>query len=154
MYFKSVKFSTTGERWCDGGLRRNNPINEALAELSRETEWESKTIGCILSLGTGVARSRSISSNLASFLKGSIKIMTDAEDTAKIFAASTVGMDLTRTHRYFRFNVPHGMEDLQLDEWKETERMKALTTEYLSHAGSGDLVLRCAKSLLYPDENR
>lgn len=153
MYFKSVKFIATGEKWCDGGLRRNNPINEALAEVSREECWKDKEIGCLLSLGTGAARSNAISSSLASFIKGSLKIMTDAEDIAKVFAASAVGMHLARTHRYFRFNVPHGMEDFQLDEWREPERMRALTTEYLSHVGSGDLVERCAQSLLYPDEN-
>ena len=38
LYFKSVQFNETGEKWCDGGLRRNNPINEALAELARERE--------------------------------------------------------------------------------------------------------------------
>ncbi|EAQ84418.1 hypothetical protein CHGG_08432 [Chaetomium globosum CBS 148.51] len=153
MYFKSVKFASGGERWCDGAIRRNNPIDEALAELAREPEWRNREIGCILSLGTGLARSRSVSSNLASFLKGALKMLTDAEDTAKVFSASALGRQLAQTCRYYRFNVPHGMEDLQLDEWKATERMKALTTEYLSHADNGDAILSCAKSLLYPDEN-
>jgi Patatin-like phospholipase len=154
MFFRGVKFEATGETWCDGGLRRNNPINEALAEVARQSEWEGKQIGCILSLGCGISRTKAISSNLAVFLKGSMKIMTDAEDTAKVFANSALGKDLSRSHRYFRFNVPQGMEDLQLDEWKATERMKALTTEYLSHAGVGDSIEQCAKSLLFPDENR
>jgi hypothetical protein len=153
MYFKSVKFASSGERWCDGAIRRNNPINEALAELAREPEWQNRKIGCLLSLGTGLARSRSVSSNLASFLKGALKMLTDAEDTAKVFSASAFGRELVHTCRYFRFNVPHGMEDLQLDEWKATERMKAMTTEYLSHADNGDSIWRCAKALLYPDEN-
>ncbi|KAK4097167.1 hypothetical protein N658DRAFT_527257 [Parathielavia hyrcaniae] len=153
IYFKSVRFASSGERWCDGALRRNNPINEALAELAREPEWQNRTIGCILSLGTGLARSRSISSNLASFLKGALKMLTDAEDTAKVFSASALGRELARTRRYFRFNVPHGMDDLQLDEWRTAERMRALTTDYLSHADSGDSILSCASALLYPDEN-
>ncbi|KAK3305294.1 uncharacterized protein B0T15DRAFT_484941 [Chaetomium strumarium] len=153
MYFKAIKFAASGERWCDGAIRRNNPINEALAELAREPEWQNKKIGCILNLGTGLARSRSVSSNLAGFLKGALKMLTDAEDTAKVFSASALGRELAQTHRYFRFNVPHGMEDLQIDEWKETERMKAMTTEYLSHTDNGDSIMRCAKTLLYPDEN-
>lgn len=79
--------------------------------------------------------------------------MTDSEDIAKVFAATDVGIELGRTNRYFRFNVPQGMQDLQLDEWKETEKMRALATEYLSHPVSGGQVTRCALSLLYPDEN-
>ena len=153
MYFKSVQFASGGERWCDGAIRRNNPINEALAELLREPQWRDRSIGCLLSLGTGLARARSISSNLAGFLKGAVKMLTDAEDTAKVFSASVLGRELALTGRYFRFNVPHGMEDLQLDEWKATGRMKALATEYLSHADNGDSILSCAQSLLYPDEN-
>lgn len=153
MYFKSVKFELSGEHWCDGAIRRNNPINEALAEVARVPEWEGKRIGCILSLGTGLARSRPVSSNLASFLKGALKMLTDAEDTAKVFAASSLGRELANTNRYFRFNVPHGMEDLQLDEWKAADRMKAMTTDYLSHAENGDAIWRCAKALLFPDDN-
>jgi hypothetical protein len=153
MYFKSVKFDGTGEKWSDGGLRRNNPFNEALSEISRERNWQNKKIGCILSLGTGVAKSGAVSSNLAGFLKGAVAIMTDSDDIASVFASSEFGTELTRTRRYFRFSVPQGMQDLQLDEWKETEKMRALTTGYLSHMASGELVKQCAKSLLYPDEN-
>ena len=153
MYFKSVKFASSGEHWCDGALRRNNPINEALAEIARVPEWEGKEIGCLVSLGTGVARRRPVSSSLLGLVKGAFKMLTDAEDTAKAFAASSVGRELTRSNRYFRFNVPHGMEDLQMDEWKATDRMAALTTEYLSHADNGDADSRCADALLSPDEN-
>jgi hypothetical protein len=153
LYFKGVQFNATGEKWCDGGLRRNNPINEALSELSRERDWKDTKIGCILSLGTGVKKSERVSSNLAGVLKGAVAIMMDSDDIARVFASSELGMELFRTHRYFRFSVPQGTQDLQLDEWKEIERMRALTTDYLGHMGNGDLISRCAKSLLDPDEN-
>jgi len=153
LFFKAVQINETGEKWCDGGLRRNNPINEALSELPRERDWKDKKIGCVLSLGTGVKKSETITSSLASVVRGAIAIMTDSDDIARVFASSELGIELFRTHRYFRFSVPQGMGDLQLDEWKETERMKALTTDYLSHVGNGDLLTRCAKSLLDPDEN-
>jgi len=153
MYFKGVQFNETGEKWSDGGLRRNNPINEALSELSRERDWKNKKVGCVLSLKTGVAKSGPVSSNLAGVLKGAVAIMTDSDDIARVFASSELGIELSRTHRYFRFSVPQGMQDLQLDEWKETEKMKALTTDYLAHAENGDGLTRCAKSLLDPDEN-
>lgn len=153
MYFRSVQLSETGEKWCDGGLRRNNPINEALSELSREGNWKDKNVGCVLSLGTGIAKSGHVSSNLAGVLKGAVTIMTDCDDIARVFTSSKLGIELSRTHRYFRFSVPQGMQDLRLDEWKETEKMRALTTDYLGHLGNGDLITRCAKSLLDPDEN-
>jgi patatin-like phospholipase/acyl hydrolase len=79
MYFKPIQFDGTGEKWSDGGLRRNNPINEALSEISRERDWENKKIGCVLSLGTGVAKGEAVSSNLARFLKGAVAIMADSD---------------------------------------------------------------------------
>jgi len=153
MYFKGVQFGETGERWCDGGLRRNNPINEALSELSREPDWKDRPVGCVLSLGTGVAKSAHVSSHLAGVLKDAVAIMTDSDDIARVFASSEKGVELFRTNRYFRFSLPQGMQDLHLDEWKETEKMRALATDYLNHAGNGDMLARCAKSLLDPDEN-
>lgn len=150
IFFRSVKFQTGGERWCDGGLHRNNPILEALAEAGRE--WGDKTIGCVLSIGTGVPVLGSVPDNLPGFLKESLSIMTDAEKTAVDFIDSKEGQDLSRSGRYFRFSVPQGMHELRLDDYKEIERMKAVTTLYLSNAGSGHEVERCAKALLYPEE--
>lgn len=153
VFFKPVKFQGSGEQWCDGGMRRNNPINEALAEVSRESAWKDKKIGCILSLGTGVKKTGSVTSSLATLVKTAVAIMADSDDIARVFGSSELGIELFRTNRYFRFNVPQGMADLQLDDWKETARMKALTTDYLAETANGDLVTRCAKSLLDPDEN-
>lgn len=153
IYFKKVTFQNSGQKWCDGGLRRNNPINEAVAEIHREKEWKQRNIGCILSIGTGVAAMNAVSGDIAGFLKGAVKIMTDSEETADGFATSPLGKELAQSQRYFRFNVPQGLQDLQLDEWKETEKMNAMTTEYLSKVGSGNEVERCAKSLLDPDSN-
>ncbi|KAF1830423.1 FabD/lysophospholipase-like protein [Decorospora gaudefroyi] len=153
LYFKSVQFKETKEKWCDGGLQRNNPINEALSELAREREWKDRKIGCVLSLGTGVKKTDSITSSPTSILKGVVAMVTDSDDIAKVFASSELGARLFRTHRYFRFSIPQGMQDLKLDDWKKTDRMSALTTDYLAHASNGDMLARCAKSLLDPDEN-
>jgi len=79
MYFKHVQFEKLKEKWCDGGLRRNHRINEALAERPRERSRKEKKVGCVLSLGTGIAEIKAISANLAAFLKGSVDIMTDSE---------------------------------------------------------------------------
>jgi patatin-like phospholipase/acyl hydrolase len=72
LYFKPVVFSKTGEMFRYGGIRRNNPVNEAINETNR---------------------------------------------------------------------------------LKETERMKASTTDYLRKYQSGNVIKACAKSLLDPDAN-
>ncbi|KAG9228307.1 phospholipase [Amylocarpus encephaloides] len=111
MYFKGVQFCDTGEKWYDGGLRRN-PINEAFSELSRERDWKDRKVGCVLSLGCGVAKSAAVSSNLAGILKGAVAIMTDADDIARVFASSGLGIELFRTHRYFWFNPDENCKTL------------------------------------------
>ena len=153
MFFKAVKFGAGGETWCDGGIHRNNPINVALAELQIEAGWSDKPVGCVLSIGTGAPRIQGVPDNLAKFLQQSVDIMTDAEKIAEEFAMSKIGRELADTRQYFRFSVSQGMEDLQIDEYKETERMKDLTDRYLGKVGSGKEVERCAKSLLFPDQN-
>ena len=154
MFFDAVKLKAGGETWCDGGLHRNNPIHVALAQLGLETEWRNQPIGCVLSLGTGAPQIKEVSGNLAKFLKHSVEMMTDSEKIADEFAISKDGQELADSQRYFRFSVIQGMEVLQMDEFKETERMRSLTDYYLGKIGSGKEVQQCAKSLLWPDHNR
>ena len=151
IYFKSVKFHKQGEKWCDGGLRRNNPIREIVAEAGREKSLKAKKIGCLLSVGTGVPKISSVSENLALFLRGSVDMMMNSEEVADEFLTEELGKELNESHRYFRFNVPQGMQDLEMDECNETEKMRGLTAAYLRKVGNGNEVERCAQSLLTPD---
>ena len=155
LYFKPVVFLKTGEMFGDGGMRRNNPVNEAINETNRlkEREWAGRQIGCVVSIGTGAVEARNLSNRLPEFLKGAVAIMTDSEDIADQFIISELGQSLEKSKRYFRFNVPQGLQMLQMDEWKETEKMKASTTDYLRKYQSGNVIKACAQSLLDPDAN-
>ncbi|KAL3453533.1 hypothetical protein BJX65DRAFT_302434 [Aspergillus insuetus] len=121
--------------------------------VNREKDWEGRQRGCIVSLGTGVPKINTVSGTVAGFLRGSVDIMTDSEDIADQFACSENGCDLANSRWYFRFSVPQGMKEIELEDYKETEKMKALTAKYLGKVGSGNGVEQCAKSLLYPDES-
>ncbi|KAH8744644.1 phospholipase [Hyaloscypha finlandica] len=150
MFFHPVKFGVSDAEWCDGGIRRNNPINEALSDVDRETEraWQGRVLGCVVSIGTGVVDSQKISNSVGQFLKAVLKILTDSEDTADSFLRSAFGQDLERSRRYFRFNVPHGLHTLQIDEWDETEKLGAVTSDYLSKYQTGNSVSLCAQALI------
>ena len=153
IYFKGVKFAKQGEKWVDGGMSRNNPIFEAIAELRNEPTFKSRDIGCVVSIGTGVPVVKGVPSHLLGLLAKAVSMMTDSEQIADDFAKGEAGQRLTNLNAYFRFNVPQGMQHLKLDDWKETERMKALTNDYLSKVENGGKVQRCAASLLSPDQN-
>ncbi|KAL5590523.1 hypothetical protein FOBRF1_014080 [Fusarium oxysporum] len=151
-FFDPVKLAG-GELFCDGGMRRNNPIDEAVNELNRELErgWSGRSLGCLVSIGTGVVEAAKISTSVTTLIKAVVKILTDSEDTAEKFVKSPFGRQLESSGRYFRFNVPQGLLTLKLDEWKETEKLNAATTEYLSKSGTGNLVQLCAQALNDPD---
>lgn len=153
MYFKHVKLSKGGGEWCDGGLQRNNPINEALPEVSRHPQFETRHVGCALSIGIGIPEVTALSSNLSTFLVQSVEMMTDSEDTVNQFARSKTGKEVLETNRYFRFSVPQGLKQIQLDESRAIESMKAVTTEYLRNIPTCNAVTTCARSLFEPDRD-
>ena len=80
-------------------------------------------------------------------------MMMNSEDIADEFLTEELGKELSNSNRYFRFNVPQGMQDLEMDECDETEKMRGLTAAYLRKADNGNAVEKCAQSLLTPDVN-
>ncbi|KAI8964916.1 hypothetical protein F5Y11DRAFT_363187 [Daldinia sp. FL1419] len=151
VFFKHVKLRNGGE-FYDGGLRRNNPVEEALSEWHRERDLKTRDLGCLISIGTGLHKIKGISPGLSRLLKASIRMMTDSQDIAERFLRTDEGELLQNSNRYFRFNVPQGMEDLKIDEYKETAKMKALTENYLQGVINGKIVAQCAEALAKSDE--
>lgn len=151
MFFSGVKFQSSGAEFVDGALRRNNPVREVVAEATRI--WKHRTLGCLISLGTGWAQLSEVPTRLDKFLAKAVKMMTDADEIAESFAKDQLGRDLISSNRYYRFSVEQGMEGLKLDDWKETERMDALTMAYLGKPEKAQAMVRSARSLLYPDLN-
>jgi site-specific recombinase XerD len=89
---------------------------------------------------------KSINKNFLRFFSETIvNISTETEKTAKKSALEW--RDLSEAHRYFRFNVEQGLQDVDLSEYKETGKIKAATQEYLEHADRETLVEECVKNL-------
>lgn len=151
MFFSSVEFHSSGAEFVDGALRRNNPVREVIAEANRI--WKDRKLGCLISLGTGWAQVSEVPKRLDKFLAKAVKMMTDADEIAESFAKDQLGRDLVSSNRYYRFSVEQGMEGLKLDDWKETERMDALTMAYLGKPEKAEAMVRSARSLLHPDLN-
>ena len=149
VFFEKVTFKS-GVVFVDGGMRRNNPINELVREAQSIRSWQDRDVGCIVSLGTGWTDPSEVSPRLDQFLQECVNVATDCDDIADQFAKSPNGKSLIDRSSYFRFSVQQGMSDLQMDDWKETELMDALTTKYLGKPEISTLVERCARSILYP----
>lgn len=145
-YFDNFTLAKNGETFTDGGLNRNNPVREALAECHRV--WPNRNVGSLLSIGTGWAETGEIAKRPDKFLVKCLDMLTNSERIAADFESERACKDLIKANAYFRFNVQQGMADIQLNDYEQEESMKALTSSYLSRC---DGSLRgCATSLLDP----
>ena len=133
-----------GEPFVDGGMGRNNPINQVLTET--ELMFPGQPVACIVSIGTGQAETISIpkprwpqplfqwllpSSVLPLHLIDAMRqIATDCEESAQDAARRfqpTPGI-------YFRFNVNQGMQKVGLEQWEKLDEVRAHTRQYLQMA--------------------
>ncbi|KAG8528968.1 uncharacterized protein KY384_006657 [Bacidia gigantensis] len=152
MYFDSVTFARSRTEFTDGGLNINCPVNELVNEATRI--WPAKEIGCLVSLGTGWTQPSEIPKRLDKFLIGSVKMLTNAEKLVETFTKHPIGRELLKSNRFFRFNVEQGMDQFELDDWKELPRLSELTKFYLGRSEKAMAVERCAAVLIDPDRQQ
>lgn len=143
-FFDPITF-TNGVTFCDGALRDNNPISALIHEV--DTEFPSRQISAIVSLGTGVAASISIGKGLASIAKACVKISTDSEKKAEDFLESYCNENGRFRNKYFRFNVSRGLQDVGLEEWQKHDIMWSNTLSYLGKPEQRAKLSSCAQQL-------
>ena len=129
-FFDSVEI--LGEEFVDGAFGANNPTNEMWTEAGdiwmdeADSKLEDK-VGCIVSIGTGMPAFEAIDETLKGIFDTLKSIATDCERTAEIFRRQHRALE----GRFFRFNVPQGLEDVGLEEATKTREIKAATRHYL-----------------------
>lgn len=133
--FKSIVVGGPGLRqpYIDGGVGHNNPVSQVL----REAEWifPGRRLACLVSIGTGQAETISIPARPTplqrivpiAVIKAMISIATDCE---------AAHQDILKRFRnnpnvYFRFNVEHGLQSVELAHWDQLDRVAAHTRHYL-----------------------
>jgi Patatin-like phospholipase len=145
-FFKPITIN--GVTYSDGGPGWNNPTMEAIFEAHKI--WPNRPIGCLLSVGTGLEKAIQLIDNGSSKSEISylLRLLTSNDsfqsDIAKYCVDSL--MSCEKMHRdvsshphiiphmnYFRFNVPQGMSEIGLAEWKKSEDIIALTETYMEH---------------------
>jgi predicted acylesterase/phospholipase RssA len=217
-----VEFPAPGGWYIDGGLKRNNPSEVALAEAKRY--WKTAKRVMIVSIGTGVQKTadfienpeppekrsdeqtdtetekqpddsmqpktgsfggvkqrfkrvassfagkvKAATSNLPStssvaqysripgglmtlkrFAAELVKLSTESEDTHRNLWECAHSHDESQQFPYYRFNVPAGMDEIGLEEWKNMIKMGALTRGYLRTPLVEKEMERCAESVANP----
>ncbi|KAF8532970.1 phospholipase, patatin family protein [Trichophaea hybrida] len=145
LFFPPVKLQKSGAIFVDGAMRLNNPIEEVINEGDRI--WRGRTIGCVISIGTGWAAQTRIDSKPSKLIKACVEIALSAQNKADEFIKSRTGRELCESAKYFRFNVEQGMQNMKLDECRNMERMDACTMSYLKRSEVSVQIKRCARRL-------
>jgi predicted acylesterase/phospholipase RssA len=131
-----------GTTYSDGGLLYNNPVQLLHGEASEIFQDREQRI---ISLGTGIARSKKFDPAMLSIAKALAKIATETELTANDFHRRN-DCEAAQAGRYFRFNVP-GIGDISMEEAEKLNDITNLTEAYLEQAEISKKALLCARKL-------
>jgi hypothetical protein len=141
--------------FLDGGTGSNNPVYELwiLAQdvfcptNSKDSNYWSleDNIGCIVSLGTGVPTPRAFGVYPTAIGKALLAIATETENTARRFARDKAL--LSDGGRYFRFNVPSGLDRIAMEDSKSKSAIVAVTDRYLEDQDTVKKMEKCANIL-------
>lgn len=147
-FFPPIDIGWPPTTYIDGGLGYNNPIRALMEEASHLWPQE-RNIGCIVSIGTGVIVSRDVGRKINSLFECLKDMATDTEKVAREFEEEMKFKYGVEQKVYFRFNVQHGLENIGLEEWKEMDRTKVATQDYLRSQWSQ--VGHCVSQLFIPE---
>jgi hypothetical protein len=154
-FFDPVTLGSHGTVFLDGATGANNPVYElwVLAQdvfldrpkQAREIESLEEEIRCIVSIGTGVPSQKAFGVYPTVIGKALLAITTETEKTARRFARDR--SRLSDEGRYYRFNVPNGLDKIAMEDTKSKSAIIAVTDRYLEDQETFMKVNKCAEVL-------
>lgn len=137
-FFEEMQFGTPKVTYLDGGVGFNNPCAEV--DYAAKALWEGRSIGVIVSVGTGLQSIPSVK-KIASWLPFGLGTDISLASALASMATSTARVDneLKRMYnntdtKYYRFDVDRGLANISLEQWMKEDEMAALTEQYMRDA--------------------
>jgi hypothetical protein len=137
-FFEEMQFGTPKVSYLDGGVGFNNPCAEV--DYAAKALWEGRSIGVIVSVGTGLQSIPSVQ-KIASWLPFGLGTDISLASALAGMATSTQRVDneLKRMYnnsatKYYRFDVDRGLANISLEQWMKEDEMAALTEQYMRDA--------------------
>ncbi|KAL3462605.1 acyl transferase/acyl hydrolase/lysophospholipase [Aspergillus heterothallicus] len=158
--FDPVVLGPSRRRFTDSSAQANNPIREVWIEAKnvwRLTTLESQ-LRCLVSIGTGLptikrTRNSGGGGGVFGFVASAAKSGADAGvadpevETNKFIQEHS---ELDDDGRLFRFDVPNGLGEIELDSIGEIETIVDATQDYLAKELVYKQIRRCGKALARP----
>jgi|TARA_R110002003_G_scaffold104_34_gene8499 hypothetical protein len=137
-FFEEMQFGVPKVTYLDGGVGFNNPCAEV--DYAAKALWEGRSIGVIVSVGTGLQSIPSVK-KMASWLPFGLGTDISLASALAGMATSTARVDneLKRMYndsdtKYYRFDVDRGLANISLEQWMKEDEMAALTEQYMRDA--------------------
>ncbi len=141
-FFDPIIIGPWKQKFVDGGLKFNNPIE--LADTESAGLWRDDD-RLIINIGTGSAPGHAVDGNILSLAQRLKDIVLDADERSDRFRAAHP--ELIRSNRLFRFTVTQGLGDVGLEESKAVNRIAAYTENYLNNSEVVRTVEDCVKAM-------
>ncbi|KAF2268539.1 FabD/lysophospholipase-like protein [Lojkania enalia] len=137
-FFEEMQFGTPKVTYLDGGVGFNNPCAEV--DYAAKSLWEGRSIGIIVSVGTGLQSIPSVK-NMASWLPFGLGTDISLATALAGMATGTARVDnemkrmyYNTSTAYYRFDVDRGLANVSLEQWMKEDEMAALTEQYMRDA--------------------
>lgn len=153
LFFEPLTLEASRATFVDGAVRANNPVEQVTSEARRL--WPDRSIGCLVSLGTGVTLPQGFNPNksrLHEILQSLADIATDANTKAREFRDTREGRELVRSRKYFRYSVPQGMGEVDLADFERIPYVESITLPYAVDMDHD--IEECARNLAHPSSPR
>lgn len=140
-FFKPIKVGRDDIEFIDAAFGYSNPCAVLIEEGRRQFPGSGPM--CVLSIGSGMGEIIDIGHTRGKILKALGKMATNSQRVARELHNRYHNTD----HRYFRFNVERGLQDVTLSEWRKSSKISAHTSNYLEeNAGGLDAFVECLLS--------
>ncbi|KAH7118983.1 acyl transferase/acyl hydrolase/lysophospholipase [Dendryphion nanum] len=137
-FFEEMQFGTPKVTYLDGGVGFNNPCAEV--DYAAKALWGGRSIGVIVSVGTGLQSIPSVQA-MASWLPFGLGTDISLASALVSMATSTARVDnemkrmyYNTSTAYYRFDVDRGLANISLEQWMKEDQMASLTEQYMRDA--------------------
>ena len=154
-FFDPIIIGRYEQKFIDGALMYNNPIELANAESESEKPRPLVNLALtphsgiwpdadrmIISLGTGIEPPSKVTGNAIELVKTLTKLVTDTEECNVMFQRQHRTM--SKNGRLYRFNVEQGLGSLGLEEYEAKGQIAEFTAKYLRQPWVMQSVEQCA----------
>ena len=119
------------ETFVDGATGANNPVYQVWNEAQSLCDGQSldSHLELLVSIGTGVPSLQKFDDSLKGITETLAKISTATVQQANNFHRAHPS--LHTEHRYFRFDVAHGLEDIGLEDAGQRSTIMTATNRYI-----------------------